>query len=180
MESETKTSRVLRGLFSGLKTGLLVMGIFALVSASAAAFFPAAAVATAPSFFTALTAMEVIKPAIIGTIVSSLFGAANQLFSGEPESLKHAPHLRMHDARIQQASQTVVPLLVPGQSAAQSAERSHETTPPQELRNNWRDTVQRSDSRMHAILNNGELSGKSRAAAILAERERTANAQHSV
>ncbi len=183
MENQSASARGLRGLFSGLRTGVLMMGIFALVSAavlSSGVLVSAgilAAGTAVPSFTAAF--MSVLPGAAIGVIATSLFGAVNAALS--PATSHETMQMRgregvMRTAHITQAPAVAMPII---HGQAHGKEQQHEHAPAEHAQPSWAERVGHShQNRIAEIVANGQMSDKDRAAALLAEREH-ASAQHS-
>lgn len=168
------------GLISGLKTGLLMMGIFALLSASAYSFgiIAPAAGALAPSFTAAL--MNVLPGAALGVVATALFTTVNHVLNIPspalefPYGVKGKEGMMVRGAEITQAPAVAMPII-----HGRSAEKQHAVEQTIEhAQPSWADRVGHGhQTRIADILANGSMSDKDRAAALLAERE-TASTEH--
>lgn len=182
MENQSTTARGLRGLFSGLRTGILMMGIFTLVSAavlSSGVLVSAGLLAAGtaiPTFTGAL--MSVLPGAAIGVIATSLFGAVNAATSSAPA--RETVQIRgrdgvMRTAQITQGPAVAMPIITAAPAVAAEHAPTHEHTPEQaQAQGSWTERVGHGhQTRIADILANGSMSDKDRAAALLAERSQT-------
>lgn len=180
MENQSAPARGLRGLFSGLRTGVLMMGIFALVSAAvlSSGVLVSAGLLTGaiPTFTGAL--LSVLPGAAIGVIATSLFGAVNAaLSSGSNHEIVQIRGRDgvMRSAQITQAPSVAMPI-IHGQAAGKEHQQEH--APAEHAQTSWAERVGHGhQSRIAEIIANGQMSDKDRAAALLAEREQP-NTQH--
>lgn len=164
-------SRGMRGLFTGMRSGLIMMGIYALVMATVAfTGIAPALIAANPSFLGALTSM--LPTAAIGVAVTSLFSAVTNVLNPPQTTVQlQGRDGVMRTARITQAPGVAMPIVM-GHSVA--AERSHEVQAEQHPAHGqaaWADRVGHGrKDRIAEIIANGSMSDKDRAAALQAER----------
>lgn len=174
-------SRTMNGLFSGLRTGLLMMGIFVLISAAvtSSGLLPAlglaAANTVAPSFTAAI--MSVLPGAAIGVAATALFGAVNHALNTVrviaprygPGSAQGKEALLVRSAEITQAPTVAMPIIM-GHAAEKEHTQEHAAAPaPGQA--SWAERVGHGHKdRIAEIIANGSMSDTDRAAALQAER----------
>ena len=162
-------ARGMRGLFSGLRTGLIMMGIYALVMATVSfTGIAPALIAANPSFLSALAGL--LPTAAVGVTVTSLFSAVSSVLTA-PRTETVTLHGRdgtMRTARITQAPAVAMPVVM-GHSVA--PEHAHPAQAPSHQQTGWAERVGRGHKdRISDIIANGSMSDKDRAAALQAER----------
>ncbi len=146
-----------RGLFTGTISGALMAGVYALVAAG----FYLAGSAGLP-FMAPITAAGVVAMTAIFTGIMSAYRHYQH---------RHAPQLgEMREGNIAAASPGMVPVLVPSVAAERASVPAQEQDTPGRQ---WAGTVGRGSGqdRIQEILSNRSLDDKTRAAAILQERE---------
>ena len=128
-------ARGMRGLFSGLRTGLIMMGIYALVMATVSfTGIAPALIAANPSFLSALAGL--LPTAAVGVTVTSLFSAVSSVLTA-PRTETVTLHGRdgtMRTARITQAPAVAMPVVM-GHSVA--PEHAHEAQAPSHQQTGW-------------------------------------------
>ena len=152
-----------RGLFSGAVSGALISGVFTLVIA---------AIKSVPAIAGGVSFMA--WPAVLGLV------ATTAIFTGLMNVYRHYTHSnqaatgQMREGHVAAASPGMVPVLVP--TVAQDRSQMPEQEAPAR---NWAATLDRKPGhdRMKEIITNRAIDDKSRAAAILQEREARAAAQ---
>lgn len=172
-------SRTMTGLFSGLRTGLLMMGIFVLISAAvtSSGLLPALGLAAAntvvPSFTAAI--MSVLPGAGIGVLATALFGAVNHMANLPVHvvaprygagSVQGAEAMVVRSAQITQAPTVAMPIIM-----GHAAEKEHALAHEQAPQTSWAERVGHGHKdRIAEIIGNGAMGDKERAAALQAER----------
>jgi hypothetical protein len=150
-----------RGLLKGAITGALISATLALVMLTFSAF----GLAAAPTAF--------LLPAALMASTTAIFTGLMGVYH-DYQHRKEAANSPMREGHIAAASPTVVPMIVPT-VAQDRAESPAQSTPEQEApARNWASSVAKdpaNGNRIQEILSNKQIDDKTRAAAILAERE---------
>jgi hypothetical protein len=157
-----------RGLLTGLFSGGLIAGVYALVTAAIQLVPTAAGIGFMSSW------------AIVGLIATTAIFTGVMGVYRDYQHRKQAAQGQMREGHVAAASPTVVPMLIPA-VAADRAESPAQATPEQEApARNWAASVAKDRSngdQIQQILSDKKLDDKTRAAAILQEREARAAIQ---
>ncbi|MFZ4125060.1 MAG: hypothetical protein ACOYJ2_03185 [Rickettsiales bacterium] len=150
----------IKGAIKGMVTSALFMGLFY-------GMLALAPIIGAPAIinFNAAQTLFTIAGAFVA---STLFNGIVSVMHGR-ETAKKTAENNDRSRSIDEQSQTITPVILPTMAPTVAADRAQEAEAMPERE--WAQSVGRSGNNIEQILQNGSMSDKDRAAAILAERE---------
>lgn len=170
----------MKGFFSSAGSGALMSGIFYGIALLGAKLFPAIVEFThigwAPTLMGTLGGIA--GPIALMVLAVGVFGGVMATMREKAEA-KEFTTITRSVSREQERSAEPTPVLVPMVGTSVAADRAEDAAP----RASWVSRTGGSDGhrdRIQQILNNGSMSDKDRAGAILAEREASASQQQQI